>query len=250
MDMQNASNLNISEGEVKTIHDSTGNLLWGRLSYDNKYAGDTLQNGVPTPDAPVPIQIVTGEQTVAISDGENTHNYSISLGSIELCKLGDYQDYIYKSGADWYVHKETGKLVADGSEAGWSSSAVSGGRQFYVSIQGISTVSPRIIACDNFYYITGTTDENTTYINSSGLWVIYKPTSNGLPVATSTAEFKTWLGIHNTTLYYALATSTDTKITDTTLITQLNNVNKWLTRAGYNDTISGNLPLILDKTNL
>jgi hypothetical protein len=35
------------------------------------------------------------------------------------------------------------------------------------------------------------------------------------------SEFRTWLGTHNTTVYYALATPNDTKITDSTLIGQL-----------------------------
>lgn len=181
-----------------------------------------------------------------------SQSYTVDLGSIELAKIGTHQDYIYKSGDDWYIHKEIGKLVADGSEDGWNSSAVSGGRQFFISIQGISIVSPRIIACDNFYYITGSTAENTTYINSSGLWVIYKPTSNGSPVATSTAEFKTWLSTHNTTLYYVLATPTITQITNNTIIGELEAL---AAATGYNgQTIitaspSGtNLPAILAVT--
>ena len=36
------------------------------------------------------------------------------------------------------------------------------------------------------------------------------------------ANFKTWLGSHNTTVYYALATPTDTQITDAALVGQLN----------------------------
>ena len=203
----------------------------------------------PNPDYPQNVNVVTGSQTITLSDGVNSQSYAVNLGSVELAKIGAFQDYVYKSGNDWYIHKETGKLVADGSEAGWNSSAVSGGRQFFISIQGISTVSPRIIACDNFYYITGSTAENTTYINSSGLWVIYKPTSNGSPVATSTAGFQTWLSTHNTTLYYALATPTDTKITDNTLIGELETL---VAATGYNgQTIittspSGtNLPAIL-----
>ena len=391
MEMQNVTNLTIPEGEVRTIHNSSDELLWGKLNYSVKYAGDTFQqtytgknlwggyttyartssdvnfstnsdgsismsgtasatawsatgqvayqNGAyielpagtyylstkervpvgvtpqivettnsssikdglgnftlsattnivvrlkvdsgtsfpttttiypmievggtatdyepyvggvpaPNPDYPQPIKVVTGSQTITLSDGVISQAYTIDLGSIELAKIGTYQDYIYKSGDDWYIHKETGKLVADGSEEGWNSSAVSGGRQFFISIQGISTVSPRIIACDNFYYITGSTAENTTYINSSGLWVIYKPTSNGSPVATSTAEFQTWLNTHNTNMYYALATPTDTKITDTTLIEKLEEVNQWLIRYGYQASIAGNIPIIIQQTNL
>ena len=46
-------------------------------------------------------------------------NYSINLGSIELCKIGTYQDYIYKDNGKWYKHSEIGKVVLDGSE-NWS----------------------------------------------------------------------------------------------------------------------------------
>ena len=38
---------------------------------------------------------------------------------------------------------------------------------------------------------------------------------------TSVAELKTWLSSNNVTLRYVLATATDTTITDTTLIAQL-----------------------------
>ena len=46
-------------------------------------------------------------------------NYEINLGTTELCKIGTYQDYIYKSGADWKIHREIGKVTLDGSESGW-----------------------------------------------------------------------------------------------------------------------------------
>ena len=39
-------------------------------------------------------------------------------------------------------------------------------------------------------------------------------------------DYKTWLGTHNTILYYVLATPTTTEITDSTLISQLDNLEK------------------------
>jgi uncharacterized protein YdgA (DUF945 family) len=42
---------------------------------------------------------------------------------------------------------------------------------------------------------------------------------------TSLDAWKTWLGSHNMTVYYALTTPTDTKITDATLISQLDALN-------------------------
>lgn len=43
MEMQNAIKLNITEGDVRTIHDKDSNLLWGKLWYNARYAGDTYQ---------------------------------------------------------------------------------------------------------------------------------------------------------------------------------------------------------------
>ena len=43
-------------------------------------------------------------------------------------------------------------------------------------------------------------------------------------LATTTSDWATWLSTHNTTVYYALATPTDTTITDSKLIEQLNHI--------------------------
>lgn len=46
----------------------------------------------PNPDYPQPVKMVGGEQVVSVGGG----SYSLPLGDIELYKVGDYQDYIYK----------------------------------------------------------------------------------------------------------------------------------------------------------
>ena len=38
-------------------------------------------------------------------------NYPISLGDIELCKIGNYQDYIYKENGNWYKYEAIGKTL-------------------------------------------------------------------------------------------------------------------------------------------
>ena len=84
--------------------------------------GSTLQpyepyvGGVPSPspDYPQDVNVVSGSQTIAITSDGNTQQYPITLGSTELCKIGDYQDYIYKDGDDWYVHKEISKIILNG----------------------------------------------------------------------------------------------------------------------------------------
>lgn len=48
---------------------------------DFKLKGETSQNGTPTPDAPVAVQTVTGENVVKISDGQgNEQSYEVNLG--------------------------------------------------------------------------------------------------------------------------------------------------------------------------
>jgi hypothetical protein len=49
----------------------------------------------PTPEAESEIHKVSGTNTITITNNGITNTYSINLGSIELYKIGDYQDYIY-----------------------------------------------------------------------------------------------------------------------------------------------------------
>lgn len=71
----------------------------------------------PNPSYPQTINVVTGSQTVTVSDGDNQSQvYTIGLGSVELCKIGTYQDYIYKSVNDWYIHKAVDKIASYNGE--------------------------------------------------------------------------------------------------------------------------------------
>ena len=51
----------------------------------------------------------------------HSNSYTIDLGSIELCKVGNYQDYIYQVNGEWYIHKATKKVTLTGSEV-WENS--------------------------------------------------------------------------------------------------------------------------------
>lgn len=409
MNMQNVSNLQIPEGVVRTIHDKNNRLIWGRLNYDTKYAGDTAQNGTPTPDAPVVVQTVTGQQTVTVHgknmfnpallsqvEGYNTYNsatglwttsnlgsyyrsifydaassggnrdvskivgpltanttytvklydfvnntittsrpmsyalfhsdntviagsnvrvesfftfttpdeacyldirrlesggtvsfskimiiegtyteqtmpsyepyqsqpYTVNLGSIELCKLGTYQDYIYKSGSDWYVHKEIQKLLVDGVNTKVSSqhNIFGGINGFRINISSVGDLGYTDMLSDNFNYIAWGTYQSSdrqygeitaTTTASTTIYVTQPNSTTGTTFdSAGVTSMNTWFSNHNTLIYYVLATATDTQITDATLIGQLNAVHEWLTRYGYNATVSGNLPLIVDRTNL
>ena len=244
MDMQNVSNLVIPEGEVRTIHDEDNRLLWGRVSYDVKYSGDTVQDGTPNPDSPVTVQTVTGEQTVSISDGNgNTQSYPISLGSTELCKLGDYQDYIYKGADGWYVYKAIEKIMLDGDENFLKSGSTSADI-FSYRLQSGDTNGTTEVVSNYFPYELANVIPSSRKFNDLIYFVF---STHG---STDVAGFKAWLSTHNTVVYYILETSTDTQITDESLIAQLDAIHQFLTRYGYNAAVSGNLPIIIDKTNL
>ena len=224
---------------------------------DLELQGDTYQQGSPTPDAPVPVQTVTGEQTVTVSDGVNSEAFPVSLGSLELCKIGSYQDYIYKSGDDWYVHKETGSYTFNGSETWQLTQTLTNTVHFvigdYTTIFTDAVVPPdnttighglsnRFIEKANLYNV----DEVGMDFHSNKNFIVGIPTS--MSIATHTA-WENWLASNSTSIYYALATPTDTKITDVTLIGQLEALGAMKLFIGENNVLVGatnpNLPATL-----
>lgn len=171
----------------------------------------------PSPDYPQPIQTVTGEQTVTI----NSTAYPISLGSIELCKLGTYQDYIYKDGEDWKVHKATALETLNGSED-WVQDSSGGYQRFNIIRQNAVAPSGRTAIGLSSHFTSKTTDGIGIFFlasTSSGTikrFYFYPESS-----ITTVESFESWLNSNKTTLVYPLATPTDTVITDQTLIAQL-----------------------------
>lgn len=189
--------------------------------------GDINQNGTPTPDTPVNINVVTGEQMITVSDGESqSQSYTVDLGSIELCKIGDYQDYIYKGTDGWYLHKEMKKAIFNGSE-NWEYNAEANKERVLVTVDDIAlqeyiATAPVVTVCDQF---KGSNWYNL-YRGIAGVNVMSSHDSRHRITIrtndfTSADSFKTWLSSHNMTVYYVLATPTDTKLTDSLLIDQL-----------------------------
>lgn len=210
-------------------------------SYEPYTAGPS-----PNPEYPQNVNVVTGMQTITITDGgAQSQTYAINLGSTELCKIGDYQDYIYKSGDDWYIHKEVNSFSLATINP-WAKA--SGGRGFYKTSfsANYGFIAQNQLYSNILLYSPTSWTANGIGINSSGdLWI-----NPGDSTITTSDAFIQWLSSKNAIMYGAIITPTDTQITDATLIGQLNAVHEWLTRYGYNATVTGNLPLIIDKTNL
>ena len=201
------------------------------------------------------IQVEKGEVATTYEPYQGQF-YTVELGSIELYKIGNYQDYIYKSGDDWYVHKATGKVVLDGSET-WSRAGLTTGVRYFsvrndinlrsVNSDGSDIMSDKFIGVNyiTYYSIGGITGiSHNTYQSNNYIQLFFATDSFG-----DTTALKTWLSTNNTTVYYALATATDTKITDTTLTGQLDVLLSAQMYPEYTAISSnGNLPAILGIT--
>ena len=174
------------------------------------------------------LQIMLCIGTATIDDYEPyiSQTYSIDLGSIELCKIGDYQDYIYKENGNWYLYKAIGKVVLDGTESGWYSQTQTGFYRYGIDVADInndSSLADLVLIISNFF--KGITFNGR---GSSGYETIYAVSNNqqhqffvNTQQYSTIAEFKTWLNTNNLIVYYVLATPTTTQITDTTLLSQL-----------------------------
>lgn len=150
-----------------------------------------------------------------------SQSYTIDLGSTELCKIGTYQDYIYKSDDDWFVHKECGKVVLDGSESWQRNDA----NEVFTLADTALYMRDGTSPFSN-YFIGQANVTSFGRMENNKIGLLESATNNRIIIkytAISTVSaFKTWLSTHITNLYYPLATPTDTKITDNTLVGQLN----------------------------
>ena len=203
----------------------------------------------PNPDYPQNVNVVTGTQTVTVlGAGGQSQSYTIDLDTIELCKIGDSQDYIYKIGDDWYIHKETNKVTLTGAEdwTEWQSTYYTTAITDYATIDNIP-VSSYFIGTTNVSGSSGVQDNSICFINQSGgttpRFYIRYPQKWATGQVTA---LKTWLGNNLPKVYYPLATAADTQISDAGLIAQLEAFRNLFTYEGNTSfTISGNLSATL-----
>ena len=171
-------------------------------------------------------------------------SYPINLGTIELCKLGDYQDYIWKDGEDWKVHKEIGhekKIVSlagiDGYSSVYGTATTSNGAfaiishnwgSDYATTAGLAIASSVI----GVYQSQNIDGNNTANSMADGTFCQRAGTNDRIYFRVAAwARSKTVNEVNQMVtdndgidLWYPLATPTDTTITDTNLIAQLDSL--------------------------
>lgn len=170
-----------------------------------------------------------------IEKGNVATNYVSFYNYGEYCKIGNYADKIFKNipafseydsnlieGA-WYIKKNIGKVVLDGSEADWTlNNSGTPNYSYRLSIagqlitgNGISNLYPYVSAIYD-----GNTVEGFALSNAS---TTYLQIRIRYGTEQTLNDFKTFLGTNNLIIYYILSTPTYTKITGT-LAEQLENV--------------------------
>ena len=167
--------------------------------------------------------------SIQIEKGSQATSYAEYFTPIELCKIGDYQDRIYKENDKWYLYKTIAKFIPTGNET-WiydtskNFCRMGGGVFESQAIQNQNQMNThfqyRASSWANFRDAT-TTD--CTYIiqttASSGYQLCLRNTS-----LTSKNEYVAWIKENQPVFYYQMATPTTEEITDTELINQLNAV--------------------------
>ena len=220
----------------------------------------------PNPDYPQEVEVVTGNNSITITNSNNTQstNYPINLGSIELCKIGDYQDRIFKAingdsfydtldsttkesldTGSWYKYSAIGKVVLDGSE-NWSLDSTTTNYYEYKITNLNAGYGNSSTAISNYFNQTG---YSRIVITGSGTLYLRYPTAIGIDVST-VSLFKTWLSNNNTTVYYVIATPTYTKITDELLTYQLEQIKYSYSNQTNISQTNNDMPFILDVTAL
>ena len=186
---------------------------------------------------------------IQIEQGTKSNTYTpYGTTPIELCKIGTYQDYFYKEDDKWYLHKEVGKVVLDGSETGWGQSTISS--NLYFKLVNSSYNHFRDSNCYSNNYKLMSSSELSSGIDYGlrigGAEFIQVRNKD----ISSIADFQTWLSTHNTIVYYVLATPTNTEITYQPLINQLNSLEDAESYEGTTNInqVNNDLPFIINAT--
>ena len=179
-------------------------------------------------DLSVKFQFEEGDTATAYEPYQE-HVYSISLGNIELNKIGNYRDSIYYEDGDWYLEKKIGKYIITGSETlAWEESIPRIYFSFASTISNNDIYPPnsatmplimcnkyRIATIDGLYGNGSNSRVNNSVTLSQNNYVSFRRT-----IWTDINSAKS--DITGTKLYYVYRNPIKEKITDSTLLSQLN----------------------------
>ena len=178
---------------------------------------------------------------IQLEKGSVATSYSPYFEPIELCKIGDYQDKIYRNNGKWYLSKRNIKIVLDGTQTPSSVSASTNTTRvsFNHYADGSSAINQCFCNQLTFARNWSSDTEGVCYDpNNGGFWFRINKTTIG----TTASEVNTYLSNNNLICYIPLREPTITEITNTELIEQLENIRLL---DGYNYIVSS-LPIEIE----
>lgn len=185
-------------------------------------------------------QIFLGVYRTTTTINEN-FNFQLEKGSQETY----FEPYGFKD--KWYIEKQTGKVVLNGTETGWSNnSPATGIYRFYREFPDMYRYTDQARHIDKVKtdYFFPSTNNTIGAVYHYGNQLFFNMDGNTYSTASAWA---TWLSTHNTTVHYVLATPTFTEITDENLINQLEALRNAELYEGTTNILSyGNLPAIMN----
>lgn len=188
-----------------------------------QYLGAFIRASSTTPALDVQLN------SVQIEKGSSATSYQPFYNTPELCKLGDYQDRIFKDGNTWKIEKKVGKKVFNGTE-NWEQSNVA-----YKTTDTIGYISSTNVGYSDYFAFSYFESGISTKLENGHFgYNNLKETLFRKDDSSSVSDFKTWLGTHPVSIYYALNAPAVTEITHQPLIDQLNALETLATIKGYN----------------
>lgn len=235
---------NLIRIQVVSNGESVETLLVNSITSENPSATITLTE--PTTICvryrPTTPALGIGDTKIQIEKAESAssfapyskQSYPLDLGTIELCGLGDdgngnplYKDYIYPDGDDWKVHKATASDRMSSTD-NWVIPNPSAYPNLFQAVINRLDLAPEYVLnssalealCDELTYMDSgavRTVQGFAVYNNEGSKLVRINIAN----FTTVAQLKDWLSSNDIEILFALATPTDTTITDQTLIAQL-----------------------------
>lgn len=125
-----------------TLHTGTGNSFNVTISDEaGRFKTFSINGVLEQATPPATIYVMTGVSTLTIG----TETYTIDLGNIELVKVQNQKDYIYKDGDTWKIHKVIGKIESYDGETittdyvSTSGSLTTGDVVYYILDESVTT---------------------------------------------------------------------------------------------------------------
>lgn len=223
-----------------TAYCISGRTTWsvqGEYTKDRTFisrsTGDSLITGPNT--YYVRIVCVNSElENMQFEAGSVATSYSDYFDPIEFCRIATAYDYIHRDGEDFYIHREIGKYVFDGSETYVRNGTYNFQTNTPFADYLKSSIEDNMAISDKFIYFANSGGSISTLLPDLNFAFSQDKTRAQFryDAIASPTDFKAWMEDNQLTVYYVLLNPTEEKITNEELISQLRDL--W-NATGYDD---------------